>query len=234
MILHFIQKKTKLYKHACLTCTIRNLAKARRENEGPGTYGRGTPRISEQIGGDTLLGILGRDPRPDNEYLLKRCEQYAAGRCVFRARASPSLRYRSSNDDRHGDATAATRALSRRPGPRAGPGDILRDPRYRAEVASSGQRTYTNERTSITERRLSSSARSIRIRARALPCIRYCAPVYLPSRFLASSRNEDRSFPTTRTYDHRPRRVMPTSSANGLFPTRSSSVCHSLSTETPS
>jgi len=30
--------------------------------------------------GDTALGVLDGDPRPDNEYLLKRREQCAAGR----------------------------------------------------------------------------------------------------------------------------------------------------------
>lgn len=41
----------------------------------------GTPTgIGADRGGDTPLGVFGRDLSSDNEYLLKRCEQCAPGR----------------------------------------------------------------------------------------------------------------------------------------------------------
>jgi len=80
--------------------------------------------------------------------------RYGLGPAASFARASSVLRYRGSNSDqdsRRNGSNKSSKWKSQAATSRAGLGDILRDPRYRAEVASSKQRTYTNGRTSITE-----------------------------------------------------------------------------------
>lgn len=129
---------------------------------------------------------LGRDPSPRQWIPIKTVwtMRRGLGRRVFRES-------RSAVSQQRGDA--ATRALSRSPGR-----NLARGPRWytaRSAISRGGSpATHVHRRTSPASRRKRPPPRdSIRIRVRALPCIRSIAPRYICH--LASPllpRNEDR------------------------------------------
>lgn len=175
--------------------------------------GAGTPRYRGVSGRHSIGSLFGRDLSPDNEYLLKRCEQCAAGRShrVLLAH-SPSL----------GIATAATttttKALSRSPGR-----NLARAPRWytaRSAISREGSEQQ-HTRASIHRRRNTEKRPSPRVPSGfvAVHYLAYAiAPRYICHR--APTRSRGRSTVLLALPGTIRRCAMRFSSVNGLFPIR--------------